>query len=163
MFKNKLTWILMIVLLALIINGLISYGRSQVQAEWDAEKEATALEVSRLKGEIAEKEKQYTTKVNLITEQLGKERDEYQAALSRNQSDYSKRLLTVQKRADVYERYSQGTASQRDDLAKHAAKLDRSLEEGRALVRDLGTTVRQRDSAIRALGSMILTEHALIN
>lgn len=163
MLKDKLTWIILVVLGAAIINGLISLGRWQVQSAWDAEKDATALEVTRLKGEVALKEEQHANKVKEITAQLEKNQDEYQAALARNSHEYSERLLTIQKRADVYERFSQGTASQRNDLAKHATELDRSLEEGRALVQELGVTIGQRDSAIRALGSMILTDRNLIN
>lgn len=73
-------------------------------------------------------------------------------------AEYDGRLLNSEKRAGIYQRQAKGSISEQERIAAHAAELDRSLEEGRSLVEELKATIGQRDSAIRALGSMILTD-----
>ena len=161
---SKLAGVLLVSALALSASFFIySKGANSVQVKWDAEKESTGLEMSRLRGITEQKQLQHQLEIDAITDRMETDRYEYEQTLAAIRSTYDQRLLTVQKRADVYERFSQGTASERDRLAKHATELDRSLEEGRALVRELGATLGQRDAAIRSLGSMILTDRNLIN
>lgn len=93
--------------------------------------------------------------------ELLKAQEEYANALSSFIADYDKRLLSSENRASVYKRQAQGGASERARLASYAAELDRSLEEGRHLVRQLTTTVRQREIEIKTLSKQIQLDRNL--
>ena len=65
-----------------------------------------------------------------------------------------------QERAELYKRKAEGSEVERGSLASHAAELDRSLEEGRRVVKDLRTTVEQRDTELILLGTHLKTFEA---
>lgn len=47
------------------------------------------------------------------------------------------------------------------NLASHAARLDRSLEEGRRMVAELSATLRQRDDQLRAVSKQLENDRSL--
>ena len=70
-------------------------------------------------------------------------------------ADYDKRLLDSRTREGVYKRQAEGSSSEQQRLAVHAAELDRSLVEGKEVARQLAATVRLRDAEIIALANVI--------
>ena len=128
--------------------------------------EATAAKVALSHSQQIEKLQQDIQTASVIhTKEMQEIRDGWTEAqkaytldLAGIRAEYDSRLLLSEKRAGIYQRQAKGSSTEQERLATHAAELDRSLEEGRQLVGELKATIGQRDSAIRALGSMILTD-----
>lgn len=79
------------------------------------------------------------------------------------QRDYADRLLNADKRAGVYKRLSQSGESERIRLAEHAAKLDRSVEEGRSLLKEQQSAIAERDGIIGKLVAQLRALEQLNN
>ena len=137
-------------------------GAASVQSKWDKEKLANEKALTKLRTEAAAKEFTHQQQSQRISDELSDANEKYAASVAALNVDYSNRLHNSEKRATYYQHLSSAGATQQEYLASHAAELDRSLEEGRQLVQELGATVRQRDAQVRALGQQILTDRALV-
>lgn len=137
-------------------------GANEVQVLCDEAEEKRMAEVNRLKGEIAQLQKQHAKVQEELTLELETATDNFLDALVSAHAEFAERLSASDKRAGVYQRQARGSAAEQERLARHAAELDRSLEEGRGLVRELGATLRQREVTIRALGGIILNDRTLL-
>ena len=138
-------------------------GENKVNLAWAKEKKELSDEVTRLNIKIKDDLFIYMNDVKENTKQLRDAKANYEKSLTDLRTASLVRVQQSEKRADVYKRMSEGAESERGSLASHAAKLDRSLEEGRLLVAELQATIRQRDSELISLGSQILTDRKLIN
>ena len=162
-----LKWVL--ILLALLGILAVPYvvgkneGKFEVKAEWQKDKDATAEATQKLKDKVADLEQKNQTATTKVADELAQNQQKHAAALADLAADYTQRLLLSEGRAGVYRRQAQGSTAERDYLASHAAELDRSLEEGRSLVRELRQTVEQRDSTIRSLSKQIQADRQLLN
>lgn len=138
-------------------------GVADTKAQWQAETIKRNAAVDKLKGEYAQKEREHTAKIQELTNDLAQAEQDHQANLNQFKLDYDRRLQLSTGRANVYQRQAAGSAVERDRLAKHAAELDRSLEQGRGLVRELRETLGQRDATIRELAKLIQSDRALMS
>lgn len=162
-------WILSGLLVAMLAGShALSYkygslvGANEVSAAW-----ADANEIRRKADDKFQKENAALMAAHLVRQQdleneLALSNARYENELSRYSSEFASRLQQSEQRAGVYSRKARSTEAERDDLARHAARLDQALEEGRALVRELWTTLRQREVTIRALGGIILNDRTLL-
>lgn len=127
-------------------------GIDEVSKEWTQEKLAYQDEILRVKTLNAGLEQDFENREAEVNKELRNVKASYERTLASNASEHVARLRNHQERADLYERKAQGSEVERRGLASHAAELDRSLEEGRRVVKDLRTTVEQRDTEIKLLG-----------
>lgn len=137
-------------------------GSSDVQALWDADREATDRVINDLRLTVAAKEAAHTLLSKENSDALAKSQAEHAKALDAVRTDYAKRLLSVETRAGVYKRMSDGTAIERNRLVEHTAQLDRTLEEGRHLVGELRETLGQCEITVGVLGTQILLDRDLL-
>lgn len=137
-------------------------GSAKVQSQWDKDAKLRAEAINKLRGEYTVLQAQHKQRVEELTSELQTSQSDFAATLLRIGDDHAKRLQLATSRADVYQRQARGSAVEQEHLARHAAELDRTLEEGRSLVRELGETLRQREVTIRALGGIILSDRTLL-
>ena len=135
-------------------------GKDQVTKDWNQEKLDYQNEILRLKAVHAGLEKDFEDRANKTNRDLRNAKVSYEKTLANHASEYAARVRNHQERADLYERKAQGSEVERRGLASHAAELDRSLEEGRRVVKDLRTTVEQRDTELILLGTHLKTFEA---
>lgn len=128
-------------------------GIDEASKEWTQEKLAYQDEILRIKALNAGLEQDFENREAEVNKELRNVKASYERTLASNASEHATRLRNHQERADLYERKAQGSEVERRGLASHAAELDRSLEEGRRVVKDLRTTVEQRDTEIKLLGT----------
>lgn len=136
-------------------------GATSVSAEWDKESKRRDDAYSALEQELVAKTAAHQIREKELSDELATSTSAFQATLAGYRTDYDNRLQLATNRAGVYQRQARGSADEQQRLARHAAELDRSLEEGRALVRELGETLGQRDRTIHALGQVILNDRTL--
>lgn len=155
---------------AMLVTGVIavyklgeSSGATKIQTRWDAESDLRDAAMNKLQGQYDVLSSQHKERVGELTLELQTNQSEYEATLLRHRTADAQRLQLATSRADVYQRQARGSAVEQERLARHAAELDRSLEQGRSLVRELGETVRQRDVTIRALGGIIAADRTLLS
>lgn len=153
----------------LMLSWVFSYkagwnsGTDHIQTKWDAEKIATRLKITRLEQEYSAYEETHKETVRGIAQVLQNYKRKYQDELALIESEYADRVLSSEERANVYKRQSEAGAIERRNLADHAARLDRSLEEGRRLVRELRSALRQREQELGILGSQIKADRQLLH
>ena len=135
-------------------------GIDEVSKEWTQERLAYQDEILRIKTLNAGLEQDFENREAEVNKELRNVKASYERTLASNASEHAARLRNHQERADLYERKAQGSEVERRGLASHAAELDRSLEEGRRVVKDLRTTVEQRDTELILLGTHLKTFEA---
>ena len=138
-------------------------GISETTVVWAAEKEAQRLVAEQLQAEYTALEDTNRKLTQENIDELQKAQGRYDALIAQYKSEYAARLLSSEERAGVYKRQAQGGAIERDHLASYAAELDRSLEQGRGLVRELRETLRQREVAIKSLATQIRLDRSLFS
>lgn len=152
--------------LALLVLFLCGYsykcGINNTKSKWDAEKAEVQDYVLKLENEYLFLIAEHERSVEELEEEARRNKEEFEAALVRANDAYTDRLRSTEQRASVYQRQAQADATERRNLANHAAELDRTLEEGRHLVRQLRTTLRQRELEIGRLGQQILLDRSTL-
>lgn len=101
------------------------------------------------------KERALNEELGALSNELVETRLQYENTITNLKSEYDSELLKSRQRAELYQRYSQSDKAKQRDLTNYTAQLDRSLTEGRELVRQLTETLRTRDTQLRALGVYI--------
>lgn len=139
-----------------------SRGSKDVQLKWEQDKVASQEAINQLRSEYEKREIAAHTENLRITNELVKARQDHESALAEQRADYEQRLLQSEDRASVYQRKARSGSAGCRYLADHAARLDRSLEEGRSLVRELGSTLRLREQQLRGVGLRLINDHKLI-
>ena len=129
-----------------------SAGSSEVKQQWVAEQKANTAKVNELKVNYEEQLNEYRQKTDSLSKEIYDTRTQYDNRIATIKSDYTNRLLNSEQRASVYKRMSEAGRCTSDDLSAYTAKLDRSLTEGRELVRELRELIKLRDQQLNQLG-----------
>ena len=156
-------------LLAVSILGTVWYiydagvdsGSRQVQAKWDDEKTTYKKAMDTLRDQYATLEAKARIDNQRNSDELAEKEKSHAVALVELRREYNGRLLQSDKRASYYQRLAKGGAVEQANLASHAARLDRSLEEGRRMVAELSATLRQRDEQLRAVSKQLENDRSL--
>lgn len=129
-----------------------SAGSSEVKQQWVAEQKANTAKANELKVNYEEQLNEYRQKTDSLSKEIYDTRTQYDNHIATIKSDYTNRLLNSEQRASVYKRMSEAGRCTSDDLSAYTAKLDRSLTEGRELVRELRELIKLRDQQLNQLG-----------
>ena len=158
-------WIALVISMALtsymIWDAGFDSGSQSVQAEWDADKESHRKAMDALQDKYANLEAQNRVQNQRNSDELAEKETAHAATLARLNAEYAGRMQLSEQRASRYQRQAQGGAVEQANLARHAAELDRAVEEGRRLVAELATTLRQRDDQLRAVSQQLINDRNL--
>lgn len=149
---NKLTTLLAIVGLFGIVLMQYSLITGSYNAGYDACQSKYREELLKQQVENQQKEQAFNETINNLTVNLTETRIRYENTVNKLKSTYANELLKSKQRAELYKRYSEADKAKQRTLAEHTARLDRSLTEGRELVKQLTETIKTRDAQLRALG-----------
>ena len=163
--KKLAPWILA----TLVIGSLIwwvshtSYvaGQRDIQEQWDAERATYKKAMDTLKDQYATLESKVRIDNQRNSDELAEKELSHAVILARLNSEYAGRMQLAEQRASRYQRLAKGGAVEQANLASHAARLDRSLEEGRRMVAELSATLRQRDDQLRAVSKQLENDRSL--
>ena len=161
-FKQIAIGILLVIVIGLGSYKIYSMGQESIQTEWDKAKLVYAQTIAKVHEDYKAKEVIHMQENQRIANELLRTKEEYGNALSSIRDEFTNRMLDSEKRADVYKRQAQSGTIESNRLAIHAAKLDRLIEEGRRLVRELRETIGLRDSQIKLLSDQINSDRALL-
>lgn len=139
-----------------------SSGEAHVQQQWDAQKAKDLLAIQKVRDELSQAESQHRLQVTSLEGELRNAKTRYRMELDRLSGEFTVRLRNSDTRASIYQRQAEGGAVERNRLASHAAKLDRSLEEGRRLVAELRATIGLRDEQLKSLAAQIRADRELM-
>lgn len=158
---NKLTSLFAIVGLFGIILMQYSLITGSYNAGYDACQSKYREELLKQQVENQQKEQAFNETINNLTANLTETRIRYENTVNKLKSTHANELLKSEQRAELYKRYSEADKAKQRALAEHTARLDRSLTEGRELVKQLTETIRIRDAQLRALG-VYFQENAML-
>lgn len=165
--KRLLPWIVIIALAGSIIwwvnNSAYNRGALSIQSQWDKEKEAHHKAIDALQDKYANLEAQARIQNQRNSDELAEKEKSHALTLARLNVEYAGRMQLSEQRANRYQRQAQGGAVEQANLARHAAELDRAVEEGRRLVAELAATLRQRDDQLRAVSQQLINDRKLLN
>jgi hypothetical protein len=161
--------ILCVVVCTVFVFGYV-YGRQQgitsTQVKWDTSREAERIAVENalaaLRSKLAEQETAHAERQEQVTYELAQARESHAVDLVRIDRQHQQRLLQSAHRAQVYRDQAEAGAIACHGLAGHAARLDRTLEEGRSLVDEFRNTLEFRDRQLILLGEQILADRRLM-
>ena len=164
--KKLAPWILA----TLVIGSLIWWvshtayvvGQRDTQEQWDAERATYKKAMDTLKDQYATLESKVRIDNQRNSDELAEKELSHAVILARLNSEYAGRMQLAEQRANRYRRQAKGGTVEQADLASHAAKLDRAVEEGRQLVAQLATTLRQRDDQLRAVSQQLINDRNLL-
>jgi len=134
--------------------------RAKIAYDAKEKERSDALEV--LKADFAKKEEEHRSKNQEINDALKDAKQNYDLRVAALGNDYARRLRESETRAGIYSRQAQGGTAEQERLASHAARLDASLVEGKAVAAELRHTVELRDEQLKMLAKQILNDRALI-
>lgn len=140
-----------------------NHGAAAVKVKWDAEnkkRDIKSAEIVKRNNDLSAENDKLSGQITLNLEKIN---EKYEQGLAAGRLEYAGRLRESTTRAGIYRKQAEGSASERDHLASHAAELDRALEEGRGLVRELWETVGLRDQQIQQLSKQIQADRALLS
>lgn len=158
---NKLTSLFAIVGLFGIILMQYSLITGSYNAGYDACQSKYREELLKQQVENQQKEQAFNETISNLTVNLTETRIRYENTVNKLKSTHANELLKSEQRAELYKRYSEADKAKQRALAEHTARLDRSLTEGRELVKQLTETIRTRDAQLRALG-VYFQENAML-
>lgn len=138
-----------------------SNGEAKVYAKWESQKLKDAEYIAELRETISELEWNHRQETTRISYELSQANEAHARSVAALDAEYALRLSDSEKRAEIYQRMSDSGSTQSANLASYAAQLDRSLEEGRRLVKEFRATLEQRDQQLRLLGQQILSDRQL--
>lgn len=138
------------------------HGKAEIQSKWDADKKARDEATDKLQSDYAQKEKEHAHESQKAADALQSASEAHATELAAVRSDYAHSLQLSTDRAAIYQRQAQGGAVECAGLASHTAELDRSLEQGRSLVRELRDTVELRDQQLVQVGKVLTADQALL-
>lgn len=138
------------------------HGADGVQKKWDADRAIAEIKLQEINDAVEAREDEYRREAQRTADLLADLRERHAAELGSLRLAHAERLRDSEARADRYSRYAEGTAAEREHLARHAAELDRALEEGRLLVGELRSALGQRDAEAVALGEVIKAHRKLM-
>ena len=121
----------------------------------------TNKQIALLENQIKEREKIYYEDIQTINLELQKTQDQYEMYIASLSGSYDSELLKHKQRAELYQRAASAGEAKSKRLASYAARLDRSLTEGRQVVKELRATLIQRDNQIKQLADYIRTSRKL--
>ena len=163
--KKLAPWILATLVIGSLIwwVSLTSYvaGQRDIQEQWDAERATYKKAMDTLRDQYATLEAKARIDNQRNSDELAEKEKTHAVALVELKREYDGRLLQSDKRASYYQRLAKGGAVEQANLASHAARLDRSLEEGRRMVAELSATLRQRDDQLRAVSKQLENDRSL--
>lgn len=155
-FSKELSWILIgVTVLGAVASFSYSLGQKDIREEW--QKETIKYQNEMLKVEEIHKQalQEYIDKNNNLQREIVDVKKDYEAKLHNINDEYSVRLSESEQRAKVYKRMSEQGKCQSPDLSDYTTKLDRSLTEGRQVVKLLRETIELRDNQLRQIGEQL--------
>ena len=150
-------------IVGIAVIGYLQY--SLISGSYDAGyiacKEKNQKYILELQSQIKEKEKVFNERVEALSIELTETRLRHENTIDTIKRTYANELRKSEQRASVYQRYATADEAKQRTFIKHTTELDRSLTEGRELVRELTETIKLRDAQLRALGKYIEERHIL--
>lgn len=155
-FSKELSWMLIgVIVLGAIASFSYSLGQKDIQEKW--QKETIKYQNEMLKVEEIHKQalQEYIVKNNNLQKEITDVKKNYEVKLHNINDEYTVRLSESEQRAKVYKRMSEQGKCQFTDLSDYTTRLDRSLTEGRQVVKLLRETLELRDNQLRQIGEQL--------
>lgn len=149
----------------IVVFSLIGYliGDEFATNRYLAVEQSWRDETERVREEYRKITVEHTGNQLLLQNELREQTKEYEILISNIKSSHAVRMLQSEKRSEILqERYKTGTI-ECGPIALHATRLDRTLEEGRGLVRELSTTLRQREMELNKVSTILIKDREHLN
>ncbi|WP_300733780.1 hypothetical protein [Pseudomonas sp.] len=136
-------------------------GSGHVQSKWDKEKLTQQSMLIKQQDRIKQLEREHTIRESQIIVTFNEAKKEYENTISNINSDHSDSLHEHEERANYYRQEYQQCSDKR--IIERAVLLDRYLQEGTTLVRELEQIIIFKEQLIMSLDAVIDNDRLLIN
>lgn len=138
---NKL--LILVVILGSL--GGYKYGSVVTENKYILELQEISDQSDKLRETIRKKNTDHQTAQEEHLLEIQKLRGNYENTINSLTSEYDARLLESEKRSSVYRERFAPTSTECEILAEHTSRLDRTLTEGRELVKRLREHIKQSE------------------
>ena len=148
---------------SIVVAGFLGFflGQVSIQAKWDNEKLKNQAVIIEQQNKIKQLEKDHAIRESYIIKTFQKVKQDYEDTINSINDDYSISLLNHEERADYYRQEYQQCSDKR--IIDRAVLLDRYLQEGTTLVRELEQIIIFKEQLIMSLDAVIDNDRLLIN
>lgn len=151
--------------LVVLITGIsigFFWGNNYANTRWENKEKERMAQIEQFQISIRNMEAEANETAAKHEKILTQKETAYTKAINDIASSYNTRLQQSAKRSGIYKQQAEGSDTDRADLASYAAKLDRSLVEGKAVAGELRETVKFRDEQLKVLGQELLNTRKLL-
>lgn len=120
-------------------------------------------EINNFKDQIRKKEKEHREREADIIDQFREFKKEYENNINNINDEYNSRLLEESNRASYYKRQYESSNCNNPELIDRTIQLDKSLNQGVSLVKELRETIILKDRTIDSLIKVIDNDRNTIN
>lgn len=156
LFKSEYLISLVIVgVIALIISVIYQFGYYNCNKEFTLYKQTQLIKTLELENKYREQEKVYTEKTQSLVQQISESQESFTKQLTAIEQSYSNKLLESERRANLYKQMSSSSNDSSISLADYTARLDRTIVQGRQLVKELRATIELRNQQLKQCGEQL--------
>lgn len=118
-------------------------GADRESAKYSKEKMRIYEQTAHLIQQYRERVEEHAKKQLDLIQELNDAKQRHQTIVSNLRSEFSDRMLESENRGKIYRNRAEAAGAECRALAEHTARLDRSLTEGRELVKEFRADLEQ--------------------
>lgn len=127
----------------IIFLGGMKIGADIQSAKYTKEKMRIQEQTTELIQQYRAKVEEHAKRQLDLIQELNDAKQQHQTIVSNLRSEFSARMLESENRGKIYRNRAEAAGTECKALAEHAARLDRSLTEGRELVKEFRADLEQ--------------------
>lgn len=135
--------IVVVVGMIIIFLGGMKIGADRESAKYTKEKMRIYEQTAELVQRYRERVEEHAKKQLDLIQELNDAKQRHQTIVSNLRSEFSDRMLESENRGKIYRNRAEAAGAECRALAEHTARLDRSLTEGRELVKEFRADLEQ--------------------
>lgn len=147
--------LIIVVVIWIIVTGIYQFGYYNCNKEFTAYKQTQLIKTLELENKYREQEKVYSEKTQDLVQQISESQESFTKQLNAIEQSYSNKLLESERRANLYKQMSSSSNNSSISLADYTARLDRTIVQGRQLVKELRATIELRDQQLKQCGEQL--------
>lgn len=153
--SNYLLGLIILTVITLLFKLIYDFGYDACNEKFISYKQTQIIKTLELENKYREQEKVYTEKTQSLVQQISESQESFTEQLNAIEQSYSNKLLESERRANLYKQMSSSSNNSSISLADYTARLDRTIVQGRQLVKELRATIELRDRQLKQCGEQL--------
>lgn len=150
--------LLTIVSLAVLILYGYTLGSTKQKEIHEKKEKELKYQITLLKENYRKRVEEHAKNQRQLLQEIEDTKREHENFVADLRNEFSNRMLQSEKRGNIYRARAESAGAECRQLAEHAARLDRSLTEGRELVKEFRADLEQCRVSAQKFTGIILND-----